>query len=77
MELQWQIQHHDPPMNPRDTIQIEAPDFNLDIDDISPTTIDQQSNNLSTQGSATPNSKAKEQQIERITPAPSHHNTDS
>ena len=76
-ELQWQIQHHDLHMNPRDTIQIEVPDFDLDIDDISPTTIDQQSNNLSTQGSATPNSKAEEQQIERITPEPSHHNTDS
>ena len=76
-ELQWQIQHHDLHMNPRDTIQIEVPDFDLDIDDISPTTIDQQSNNPSTQGSATPNSKAEEQQIEHITPAPSHHNTDS
>ena len=42
-----------------------------------PTTIDQQSNNPSTQGSATPNSKAEEQQIEHITPAPSHHDTDS
>ena len=76
-ELQQQIQHRDPHMNPGDTIQIEVPDFDPDIDDISPTTIDQQSNNLSTQGSATPNSKAKEQQIEHITPAPSHHNTDS
>ena len=75
--LQWQLEHCDLHMNPGDTIQIEVPDFDLDIDDISPTTIDQQSNNLSTQGSATPNSKAKEQQIECITPAPSHHNTDS
>ena len=75
-ELQWQIQHHDPHMNPRDTIQIEAPDFNPDINDISPTTIDQQSNNASTQGSATTTSKAEEQQIEHITPAPSHHDTD-
>ena len=53
VELQQQIQHCDPHMNPRDTIQIEAPDFDLDIDYISPTTIDQQSNNPSTQGSAT------------------------
>ena len=64
-------------MNSGDTIQIEAPDFDPDIDDISPTTIDQQSNNLSTQGSATPTSKAEEQQIEHITPAPSHQDTDS
>ena len=63
-ELQWQIQHRDLHMNSRDTIQIEAPDFDPDIDDISPTTIDQQSNNPLTQGSATPTSKAEEQQIE-------------
>ena len=76
-ELQWQIQHCDLHMNPGDTIQIEAPDFDPDIDDISPTTIYQQSNNPSTQGSVTSTSKAEEQQIECITPAPSHHNTDS
>ena len=64
-------------MNSGDTIQIEAPDFDLDIDDISPTTIDQQSNNLLTLGSATPTSKAEEQQIEHITPAPSHQDADS
>ena len=52
------------------------PDFDPDIDDISPTTIDQQSNNPSTQGSVTPTSKVAEQQIEHITPAPSHQDTD-
>ena len=77
VELQRQIQHRDPLMNPGDTIQIEVPDFDLDIDDVSPTAIDQQSNNPSTQGSATPTSKAEEQQIEHITPAPSHQDTDS
>ena len=77
MELQQQIQHHDLHMNSGDTIQIEAPDFDPDIDDVSPTTVDQQSNNPSTQGSVTPTSKAEEQQIERITPAPSHQDTDS
>ena len=76
-ELQWQIQHCDPHMNSGDTIQIEVPDFDLDIDDISPTTIDQESNNLSTQRSATPTSKTAEQVIEHITPAPSHQDTDS
>ena len=45
VELQWQIQHHDPHMNSGDTIQIEVKDFDPDIDDISPTTIDQESNN--------------------------------
>ena len=75
-ELQQQIQHHDLHMNPRDTIQIELPDFDPDIDYVSPTTIDQQSNTPLTQGSVTPTSKAEEQQIERITPAPSHQDTD-
>ena len=42
VELQWQIQHCDPHMNLGDTIQIEAPDFDPDIDDVSPTTIDQE-----------------------------------
>ena len=34
-ELQRQIQNHHTHMNPGDTVQIEAPDFNPDIDDIS------------------------------------------
>ena len=76
VELQWQIQHRDLHMNSGDIIQIEAPDFDLDIDDVSPTTIDQESNNLLTQGSATPTPKTAEQEIECITPAPSHQDTD-
>ena len=52
-EIQWQIQHHDPHMNSGDTIQIDVPDFNPDIDDVSPTTIDQASNNPSTRVSVT------------------------
>ena len=54
VDLQWQIQHCDPHMNSGDTIQIETPDFDPDIDDISPTTIDQALNNPSTQGSVSP-----------------------
>ena len=72
VELQQQIQHCDLHMNSGDTIQIEAPDFNPDIDDISPTTIDQESSNPSTQGSASPTLKTAEQETEHITPAPSH-----
>ena len=71
VELQWQIQHRDPHMNSGDTIQIEAPDFDPDIDDISPTTIDQESDNLSIQGSVLPTPKTAEQEIERKAPAPS------
>ena len=74
-ELQWQIQHHDPHMNSGDTIQIEAPDFDPDIDDISPTTIDQESNNLLIQGTVSPTPKTTEPEIECITPAPSHQYT--
>ena len=77
VELQQQIQHRDPHMNSGDTIQIEVPDFNPDIDNISPTTIDQESNNPSTQGSVTPTPKTAEQVIECITPAPSHQDKDS
>ena len=76
-ELQWQVQYHDPHMNSGDTIQIEAPDFDPDIDDISPTTIDQESNNPVTQGLATPTPKSAEKVIERTTPAPSHQDTDT
>ena len=49
-ELQRQIQHHDLHMNSGDTIQIKVPDFDPDIDGISPTTIDQESNSQLTQG---------------------------
>ena len=77
MELQWQIQHCDPHMNSGDIIQIEAPDFDPDIDDILPTTIDQESINPLIQGSASPTSKTTEQEIEHITPAPSHQDTAS
>ena len=75
-ELQQQIQHRDPHMNSGDTIQIEVPDVHPDIDDISPTTIDQESNNPVTQGLVTPTPKSAEKVIEHITPAPSHQDTD-
>ena len=64
-------------MNFGDTIQIEVPDFNPDIDDISPTITDQESNNPVSQGSATPTPKSAEKVIERKTPAPSHQDTDT
>ena len=74
-ELQWQIQHHDPHMNSGDTIQIEAPDFDPYIDDISPTTIDQELNNRLTQGTTSLTSKSTEPEIECTAPAPSNHHT--
>ena len=74
-ELQWQIQHRDPHMNSGDTIQIEAPDFDPDIDDISPTTIDQELNNQLTQGTTSPTPKTTELKIECTAPVPSNHHT--
>ena len=44
-ELQWQLHHPDPHMNTGDTIQRETPDFDPDINVISPTTVDQELNN--------------------------------
>ena len=63
-------------MTSGDTIQIEVPDFDPDIDDISPTTMDQESDNLLIQGSATPTPKSAEKVIEQIAPAPSHQYPD-
>ena len=77
VELQWKIQHHNMHMNSGDMIQIEAPDFNPDIDDISPTTIDQESNNLLIQGSVSPTPKTTESEIEHTAPAPPHQYTAS
>ena len=59
-KLQWQHQHRDPHMNTGDMIQIEVPDFNPDIDDVSTTLIDQESNHSEAQGSPTHNSKSTE-----------------
>ena len=70
-ELQRQIQHRDPHMNSGDMIQIEASDFDPDIDDVSSPTIDQVSNNLLTQGTASPTPKTTEPEIECTTPATS------
>ena len=72
-ELQQQIQHCDLHMNLGDTIQIEARDFDTDIDDISPTTIDQELNNQSTQGITSQTPKSTELESECTAPAPSNH----
>ena len=76
-EIQRQMQHRDPNMNFGDTIQIEVPDFDPDIDDISPTTTDQESNNPVTQGSTTPTLKSAEKVIESTTPASSYQDIDT
>ena len=77
VELQLQLHHCDPHMNTRDMIQIEVPDFNPDIDDTSPTTVDQESNNPVTQGSPTPTPKSADKVIECTALASSHQDTDT
>ena len=76
-EIQRQIQHRDPHMNFGDTIQIEVPDFDPDVGDVSPTTTDQESNNPVTQGLTTTTLKSAEKVIERTTPTPSYQDIDT
>ena len=64
-------------MNIGDMIQIEAPDFDPNIDEALPTSMDQCTNNPATQGSVTPTLKPAEKVIECRTPAPSHMDIDT
>ena len=64
-------------MNTGDMIQIEAPDFDPDIDEVLPTTTDQDTNDPVTQGSVTPTLKSAENVIECRTPAPPHQDIDT
>ena len=70
-ELQRQIPNRHTHMNPGDTVQIEAPDFDPDIDGISSPSTDEIPNKLLTQGTASPASKTTEPEIECSTPATS------
>ena len=56
-ELQRQIQNLHTHMNPGDTIQIKAPDFDPDIDDVSSPSTDKKQNELLTQGTSSPASE--------------------
>ena len=76
-ELRRQIQHHDPHLNSGDTVQIEAPDFDLDINDVSFPTTDEISNKVLTQGTASPTPKTTELEIECSTPTTSIQQTAS
>ena len=77
VELQWQLHHPNPHMNTGDTIQMEVPDFNPDIDEVHPTTADQDTNDPVTQGSVTPTLKSAEKVIECRTPAPLYQDIDT
>ena len=59
-ELQRHIQNHHTHMNPGDTVQIEAPDFDPDIDGVSSPGTDEKQNELLTQGTSSPASEVTE-----------------
>ena len=71
VELQRQLPHPNLHMNTGDVIQIEAPDFDPDIDKVLPISTDQHTNDPVTQGSVTPTLKSAEKVIE----APRHTKT--
>ena len=77
VELQQQLPHPNPHMNTGDVIQIEAPDFDPDIDKTLPISMDQHTNDPVTQGSVTPTLKSAEKVIECRAPAPLHTDIDT
>ena len=70
-ELQRQIQNHPTHMNQGDTIQIEAPDFDPDIDRVSSPNTDEIPNKLLIQGTSSPTPAITEPENECPTPATS------
>ena len=70
-ELQRQIQNHHTHMNQGDTVQIEAPDFDPDIDGVSSPSMYEIPNKLLTQGTALPTPEITEPENECSTPATS------
>ena len=76
-ELQRQIPNHHMHMNSGDTVQIEAPDFDPDIDGISSPSTDEIPNKLLTQGTASPTPETTKPEIECSIPATSIQQTAS
>ena len=64
-------------MNTGEVIQIEVPDFDPNIDEALPISMDQHTNGPVTQGSVTPALKSAEKVIECRTPTPSHIDIDT
>ena len=71
-EIQQQLSHPNQHMNTGDLIQIEAPDFDPDIDEALPIFVDQSTNHQETQESVIPTQKFAEKTAECRTPASSH-----
>ena len=76
-ELQQQLHHPNPHMNTGDVIQTEVPDFDPDMDEVIPTTTDQDTNDPGTQGSVKSTQQSAEKVIECRTPAPLHQDIDT
>ena len=70
-ELQRQIQNHHTHMNQGDTVQIEAPDFDPDIDRVSSPSTDEIPNKLLIQGTSSPTPEITKPENECPTPATS------
>ena len=68
-ELQQQIQHYSMHMNQGDTVEIEAPDFNPDIDGVSSPSTDKKPNELLIQGTSSPTPEVTELVDDSFTPA--------
>ena len=77
VELQRQIPNRHTHMNSGDTVQIEAPDFDPDIDSISSPSTDEIPDKLLTQGTTSPTPKTTKPEIEHPTPATSIQQTAS
>ena len=76
-EIQQQLSHSNLHMNTGDVIQIEAPDFDPDIDEVLPTSTNQHTNDPGIQGSTTSTQRSTEKMTEGRTPAPSYHEIDA
>ena len=68
-ELQRQIQNHHMHMNQGDTVQIEAPDFDPDIDGVSSPSTDEKPNELMIEGTSSPTPEFTEPEDDSLTPA--------
>ena len=68
-ELQRQIQNHHTHMNQGDTVQIEAPDFNPDIDGASSPSTDEKPNQLPIKGMSSPTPDVTKLEDDSLTPA--------
>ena len=68
-ELQRQVQNQHMHMNQEDTVQIEAPDFDPDINKVSLPSTDRKQNKLLTQGTSSPTPEVTEAENNSLAPA--------